>query len=121
MKLRYLFLILLLGIVGYLAYSNPTEAEFRTFSRDMVEKYVHERAQLPDNSMRGLIKDLAGVLAGQMVESLVLRKNYVLFSFFTLEVPDAFARHNWRFLGIGGYFIPLERPEFLENNPFSHP
>ncbi|MBL7977171.1 MAG: DUF4359 domain-containing protein [Bacteroidetes Order II. Incertae sedis bacterium] len=121
MKLRYFFLIALFALVGYLAYTNPNEAEFRTFSRDMVEKFFRERTQLPDHSMSGLIQDLASVLAGQMAESLVQRENYFLFSFFTLEVPDAFAHHNWRFLGIGGYFIPLERPEFLENNPHLHP
>ena len=110
------FLFFLAVVAGTLALFNPSPDDFTTYVRERAEDVVGENAREAGGDLFGsLAGGLAGEVAGAIAGGAVERKNYLLFSTYTLDLDGM--RHEggeWRFLGIGGQFIELERPATLE-------
>ncbi len=103
-------LLLLLALVVVLAVTNPTSDDFAEFA----EGHVAERleAELDAVPAGGLLGDVGGLAAGQLVRRFAERETYLVASVYTLDL-DGRARdaEDWRFLGIAGVFFEIDRPE----------
>jgi hypothetical protein len=106
-------LILFVALIAVLATTNPDEDAFGEFAEDIVAEEIGTRAE--DLPAGGLLGELGGIAAGQLVRRYADRDNYVVASVYTLDL-DGRAREegDWRFLGIAGMFFELQRPESLQ-------
>jgi hypothetical protein len=112
MKAFLFFLV----VLGTLALFNPGQDDFVAHVQERARDVVSENARA---AAGGLLSGVAGALAGEVAGAIaggsVERNNYFLFSSYALDLNG---RQNeggeWRFLGIGGQFFELERPEMLE-------
>ncbi|NNF58993.1 MAG: DUF4359 domain-containing protein [Rhodothermaceae bacterium] len=116
--------ILLIAIVGgTLALFNPGQDDFTQFIRDRTRDVVGDAGRTAATELGG---DVAGALGGTAARSLasevvgalannaVERKNYGLFSLYTLDFNGP--RHDegeWIFLGVGGQFFEMEKPRMM--------
>lgn len=111
--------LLFLAALVALWYYNPTEAQFRQFAKGQTEKFIDQEAAKNDaseNPLVAMIRGFASSELGKIAERNVKRDNYFLASTYTLDLPPEISNKDWKFLGIAGQFIPLERPEFLEKS-----
>lgn len=107
-------------LIGYLVFTNPTEADFRQFAEQKIEARVREEIQKRQPNGGGLmdrIQDLAGDFLSRLASQSVERTNYGIFSTYLLDLPETVSQKDWKFIGIAGQFFPLERPEFIEEHP----
>lgn len=102
------FAILLSILLVVLIATNPGPERFERFVEQRVAEAV--AAEVPE---AGPLGRLGGQLAGRLVRQNVERDNYVLFSVYTLRLPAAGIEQDWRFLGVGGFFVETQRPEAL--------
>lgn len=102
--------IILTVIVIALAISNPGEEQFRNFVSDRAELAIQEET---GDSMLGRALSGAGAsVAGEFAERVTDRENYYVFSTYTIDLGDASSDpEEWKFLGIAGQFVELERPD----------
>lgn len=109
------FVIILLAVGVALAYFNPTMEAFEDFAADRVEEVVMQEAG--DGTLGRLLAGVGAGLAGTYLDRVTERANYVVFSTYTIDLdqndPD---NEAWRFLGIAGQFVELERPESLQED-----
>jgi hypothetical protein len=106
-------LLLLVALVVVLAFTNPGPEAFGEFAEDVAGERIGSVAEgLPAG---GLLGELGGLAAGQIVRRYADRDNYLVASVYTLDL-DGRAREaeDWRFLGIAGMFFELQRPESLQ-------
>ena len=111
--------LIFIAILVALFYYNPTEAQFRQFIKDRVETEIDKEATKQgagDNPLLDLVRGFASSQLAKLAERNVTRDNYFVASTYTLDLPPEVANKDWKFLGIAGQFIPLERPEFLEKS-----
>jgi hypothetical protein len=111
------FLILLVIVLGTLALFNPSQEDFTTFIQDRTRDVVTDVGRSAGGSLLGSVTGaVAGTVAGAIAGQAVERKNFLVFSLYTVDLNGA--RHEggeWTFLGIGGQFFEMERPEILED------
>ena len=105
-------IILTVVAVALLILMNPDMGDFRVFVEEQSDHIVRRETG------EGVLGELAGALAGQLsgryVDRVTQRESYLVFSTYTVEFDgDPDDGDAWRFLGIGGQFIELERPEGL--------
>ena len=108
-----LLLLVCVGLVA-LAFMNPQMDDFETFAADHLEAELESRIQ-ERTGQSGLGSLLAGAgagLASQYLDRVATRKNYVVASVYRVDLDGEEAQKlEWKFLGIGGRFFPLEVPE----------
>lgn len=109
---RLLLILVAVALVA-LAVTNPHMDDFETFASDYLEKELQDEIQKRTGSS-ALSRLLAGAgarLAGPHLDRVVTRGNYFVASTYTVDLDGEQAdKMEWRFLGIGGRFVPLETP-----------
>lgn len=101
--------VLVLAVIA-LAIFNPGMNQFRLFVADRAEDIILEEAG--DSMLGRALSGAGGNLAGQYVDRITERENYILFSTYTIDLdgPES-DEEDWEFLGMAGHFLELSRPE----------
>jgi hypothetical protein len=94
-------LLLLVALVLYA--TNPTQAEFNEYARVFVQDKVTQTGQASDNLLERIIGTLTGKAAKAASDTLIDRKDYYLFSVYTLQGLN----YNYRFIGVGKKFFQI--------------
>lgn len=100
-----LTLLLLIIVAGWLAFSNPTMEDFKTFTHNQSRDYLED--ELGDNAIGRALAQAGSSLAGDYIDQIADRKNYIFFSRFTIGDTSeaAESEDSWSYLGIAGRFI----------------
>lgn len=103
---------LLIGVALLLAVSNPGPEQFERFVDEVVTQIIVAEAGHLLGSDR--VAMLGGALVGRMARQHARRDNYLVLSIYKLDMR-AFGLYGeeWRFLGIGGRFVEMQRPASL--------
>ena len=103
-------LLLLVALLVVLVVTNPGQDDFVEYAEENVAEQLG--AELEELPAGGLLGDLGGLAAGQLVRRFAHRDNYLVASVYTLDF-DGRAREDedWRFLGIAGLFFEIGRPD----------
>jgi hypothetical protein len=74
------------------------------------------RREAGDSALGRALSGAGANLAGDYVDRITDRKNYFVFSTYTIDLdgPDEVG-NEWEFLGIADQFIQTEQPESMEN------
>lgn len=104
---RILFFGLALAL-GALYLLNPGPDTFEEFlSTEMAERARGESG----GGAGGFLADRIGRSAGAAASDLFDREDYKVASVYTADFNGRRPGGEWTFLGIAGWFIPLERPD----------
>ena len=114
--------ILLLGLVlvlGILYVLNPGPETFKEFLQVELAAQAEARAREAGESVggelggaaAGFLADRLGRTAGSIASDAFEREDYKVASVYTADLNGRQPGGAWRFLGIAGWFVPLERPE----------
>lgn len=104
--------VAILAVIA-LAFFNPGMDEFRTFIRTQAEGLIQR--ETGETALGQALSGLGGSLAGQYVDRVTERRNYVVFSTYTIDFDgDESDAEDWTFVGIAGRFVEVERPESFE-------
>lgn len=87
---------------------NPTMADFQRWVGTQTEGLL--RTETGTGELGRILSELGADLAERHVARFTERTNYVLFSTYTIDFDGVDNGNEWRFLGMGGQFIELERP-----------
>jgi hypothetical protein len=91
--------VVIFGLLIFMAVTNPSKAEFVAW----IEQQAIEQSD-------GLIeKGLAYLAAGTWADSLTGTKNYVIFSIYTMLMPDG---NEMTFIGAFSKFLPIGNAAF---------
>lgn len=105
--------VAILAVIA-LAFFNPGMDEFRTFIRTQAEGMIQQ--ETGDTAVGRALSGLGGSLAGQYVDRVTDRNNYVVFSTYTIDLDGPESEdEDRRFLGIAGRFFELDRPASVES------
>ena len=97
-------------LLGFLVFTNPSMEDFQTFMADKAEHVLRE--EVGESRFGRVLTDLGAGLTGGLIDNITERKSYGLFSLYTIGRDDPHDDGDaWRYLGIGGMFIQLEKPE----------
>lgn len=108
------FLMVILA-VGALILFNPEMPEFKFFVETQSEQILLQ--ETGDTALGRLLSGAGSSLLGDMVDRVTRRDNYVIFSIYTVDLDGQEEEANeWRFLGIGGQFVELHRPESMRED-----
>ncbi len=107
------FLVILILAAVALALTNPGMDRFKDFAEDRSEDILLQ--ETGDNALGRFLANLGGSLAGSYVDRITERRNYLLFSTYTVDLDRERQGDEWRFLGIAGQFLELQRPEGLND------
>lgn len=106
---RVLFVGLLL-VAGVLYLLNPGPEAFREYLE--AEATARARAEAGETGDR--VSDFLGTRLGRRVSQLASdafeRENYYVASVYRADLNGRFPGGEWTFLGVAGWFTPLERP-----------
>lgn len=104
--------VALLGVIA-LAIFNPGMDTFRVFIGERAEQIIVD--ETGDSSLGRALSEAGGSLAGQYVDRITERDNYIIFSTYTIDLDGRDSdEEQWSFLGIAGQFLELERPDAIE-------
>jgi hypothetical protein len=98
-------LLMFLLLLALALYTNPDMEEFKSEVREQLNAKVNEETNNPALSY---IAEMGSSFTDQIVEKMVVRKNYYVCSVYTLSLPDG----DYSFLGAFHLFYPLQ-----EKNP----
>ena len=115
---RILFLGLLI-VAGVLYVLNPGPEKFREFLQEEMAARAEAEARAAGEQVAGSIgRDVGGFLAGRLgrqagdlAADAFGREDYYLASVYTADLNGRQPGGAWKFLGIAGWFVPLEQPE----------
>lgn len=108
-----------LGVIA-LTIFNPGMDQFRLFIADQAETVILE--ETGDNLLGRALSGAGGSLAGQYIDRITVRDNFILFSTYTIDLDGREeGEEHWSFLGIAGQFLELERPASVEEAPAAQP
>lgn len=96
-------MLLLLLVLAF--FTNPGMDEFKNEVKSQLNSKVNDET---DNPALGYIAEMGRDFTDQIVDKLVLRKNYYVCSIYTVSLPDG----DYLFLGAFHMFYPLQ-----EKNP----
>ena len=106
-----LTLAIIIVIGGVMAWTNPSITDFQKFTESQSRSYLED--ELGDNAIGRALAEAGSSIAGEYVDELVDRKNYVLFSIFEVggnigndDAQDG--NSDWRYLGIARQFVRLD-------------
>ena len=92
---------------------NPEMADFQIFAEEQSERLLQQ--QTGDSDLGRVLSGLGSRLLGSNIHRFTERQNYGVFSIYTIDLGgDEEPEKEWRFLGIAGQFLELERPTSLE-------
>ena len=114
--------ILLLGLIlvaGVLYLLNPGPETFKEFLEVEVASQAEARAREAGEQVggevggaaAGFLADRLGRKAGSIASDAFEREDYKVASVYTADLNGRQPGGAWKFLGIAGWFVPLERPE----------
>ncbi len=95
-------LIVLLVLLGFLAYTNPTLDQYGDFVRDEIQDEVGQGSR-----MEKALGRVIGGLAGGVLTSATTRTDYLFFSIYDTDLGT----DEIKCLGIVNTFFILEEPE----------
>ncbi len=98
LRIVVVFLIALL-VLAY--FTNPTMDEFKAEAKQRFNELV--QTQKDDPTLKA-IAALSETFADQVVDKMVVRKNYYICSVYVLSMPDG----DYSFLGAYHMFVPLQ-------------
>lgn len=102
-------------IAASLALFNPNMEAFRTFAAERAESLLLE--ETGDSMLGRLLSGAGGDLTAAYVERITERNDYLFFSTYTIDLDGRESDQNhWRFLGIAGQFLELERPAAVDTS-----
>jgi hypothetical protein len=115
------FRVLVLGllvIAGVLYVLNPGPEKFREFLQEELAAQAEERARRvgegvggdAGGDVAGFIAGRLGRQAGDLASDAFQREDYHLASIYTADLNGRRPGGAWKFLGIAGWFVPLEQP-----------
>lgn len=112
--MRTAIVVVLLALIA-LFFFNPGMDAFKTFIETRSEVVLRE--QTGEGALGRALSALGSSLAGSYVDRVTERADYLFFSTYTIDLdgPDE-EGEEWRFLGMAGQFLELDRPEALEEN-----
>jgi len=105
-------LLFILVLAGFLYATNPGKEDFEDFIARRIDKEISK--ETGEDEISEIFEPFAKGLArlGAAVGATFARRdNYYLFSIYTFELPagEQEGEVRWRYLGIGGQFIPLQQ------------
>ncbi|MFQ5570121.1 MAG: DUF4359 domain-containing protein [Rhodothermales bacterium] len=107
--MRKTLLILVILLVA-LAWFNPNMDAFREYSKERSEYLLLQ--ETGDTEIGRALSNLGGALAGAFIDRITERRNYVVFSTYTIDLDgDDETKNEWHFLGIAGQFFEMQQPE----------
>ncbi len=98
--------ILVVGLFGLLAYTNPTMDDYEEF----IEKELKAELEKKGDGLERAIGVLVSGLAGDILVQTTTRANYVFFSIFDTDL----GKEKIKSVGVFKNFIPYETPESLK-------
>ncbi len=112
--MRTLLAVLAMALIA-LAWANPDLDAFREYVEARSERFLlHETG---DSAVGRALSGAGGALAGALAGHVAERRNYVVFSTYTLDFDSAEAtEQEWRFVGVAGWFFETRRPEGLRGH-----
>lgn len=102
---RVLFVGLLV-VAGALFLLNPGEDKFQEFVADEIATQISGEG----GGIGGIVARRLGRAASGLARDFVRREDYYLWSIYTADLNGRAPDGEWRFLGIAGTFITLDRP-----------
>jgi hypothetical protein len=93
-----------------LAFYNPTMDDFKIFVATQSERILD--IEMGDSQLGRALSGFAARLAGQNIDRITDRRNYVVFSTYSINLGGT--NGEWRFVGIGGQFVETRRPGALQ-------
>ena len=119
------FRILLLGLIlvaGILYVLNPGPEKFREFLEVELAQQAEARARAAGEQVggevggaaAGFLADRLGRRAGNLASNAFEREDYKVASVYTADLNGRQPGGAWKFLGIAGWFVPLERPDVAD-------
>ncbi len=116
------FRVLLVGLIvvsGLLFVLNPGPDKFKEFLQDELARQADTRARAAGEevagemggAVTGFLADRLGRKAGSIASEAFEREDYKLASIYTADLNGRQPGGAWKFLGIAGWFVPLEKPE----------
>lgn len=106
--------IVILALIA-LAIFNPGMDDFKVFVQQQSEVLIQQESG--GGTIGDILAGVGGRVAGQHVERITDRRNYVIFSTYTIDLDgDDREGDEWRFVGIAGQFFESSRPESLQQN-----
>lgn len=110
--MRTLSIFLFVAIVTLLVY-NPTMDDFRDYVE--AETAKREREMAMDNIVGRMLTGNQVNMNTSIMGSSTERNNFLLFSTYKVSLLDAEdALLEWRYLGIGSFFIEMEAPASID-------
>ena len=114
---RILFVGLLV-VAGILYVLNPGEEKFKEFLQMEIAEQAEARARAEGERIggefggaaAGFLAERLGRRAGEIASDTFERENYHLASVYTADLNGRRPGGAWKFLGIAGWFVPIERP-----------
>lgn len=106
--------VALLAVIA-LALFNPGMDDFRLFIEANAEQIILR--ETGDTAFGRILSGAGGSIAAEVVNRITERQNYFLFSTYTIDLdgPES-DDEDWRFLGIAGRFVELDRPESFDES-----
>ena len=116
------FRVLLVGLIvvsAVLFVLNPGPEKFKEFLELELAQQAEARARAAGEevggevggAVSGFLADRLGRRAGSIASEAFEREDYKLASVYTADLNGRRPGGAWKFLGIAGWFVPLERPE----------
>ena len=104
--------VAILAVVS-LAFFNPGMDEFRTFVKAHAEGMIQQ--ETGDTALGRALSGAGASLAAQYVDRVTDRRNYFVFSTYTIDLDgDEAEAEEWKFLGLAGQFVEMDRPASME-------
>jgi hypothetical protein len=95
-----------------LSFFNPTMDDFRIFVREHTQTTISQ--QTGGGPLGDVLAQWGGRFAGENVDRITNRTNYIVFSTYTVDFDGEDRSENeWRFIGIAGHFFETQRPESI--------
>ncbi len=104
-------LVFALIAFGTLALFNPDQADFSSFIAERAQTIASDNAREASGGLLSAGSSVVGSLTQALASNLFERKSYVVFS--TYEQAFDGGQEGWKFLGMGGQFFELNRPDTL--------
>ena len=113
------FVLGLIVLAGVLYVLNPGPEKFKEFLQEEIAAQASERAREAGEATGGSLGgDVAGFIAGRLgrragdiASDVFGREDYYVASVYTADLNGRRPGGAWKFLGIAGWFFPLEQPE----------
>lgn len=104
-------LVAALLVVLALAWFNPDMDDFRRFVQHQSSGIIQQ--ETGDSALGRALSDLGSGLAAAYIDRITTRRNYLLFSSYTVNIGGDDREQEWRFLGMAAHFFETKRPEAL--------